>query len=166
LKGQSKNANKTQATHPPFERALSRAEKDGVRVVMDFGDHWLIRGSDGVTLYTVQTTADGMSCTCPSRHYCKHLAVCQQRLNEQQAAQKQPTTEAITALILAERSERTLAEQVYSQEERLRALAYLPVVIAAYAVVMGPAHVRQWYQAKEDQWDKYQAARIGGYLHG
>ncbi len=68
-------------------------------------------------------------------------------------------TEASVALMLAERSERTLAGQTYSQEERLRALAYLPVAIAAYAVALGPAHAWQWHQAKEEQWEKYQACR-------
>ena len=142
-----------------YERALARAAQDGVQVVGDFGDHWQVRSSDGVTLYTVQATDDGLRCTCPSRHYCKHLAVCQQRLNEQQAQREQLVAEAGTALMLAERSERTLAGQTYSQEERLRALAYLPVAIAAYAVVLGPAHGWQWHQAKEEQWDRYQACR-------
>ncbi len=72
--------------------------------------------------------------------------------------------EASVALMLAERSERTLAMQTFSQEERLRALAYLPVALAAYVVVLGPAHAWQWHQAKEEQWDRYQAARIGGSL--
>lgn len=75
-------------------------------------------------------------------------------------------TNLAEVLRLIERSERTLAGQVYSQEERLRALAYLPVVIAAYAVVLGPAHAWQWHQAKEEQWERYQAARIGNYLCG
>ncbi|HLW00086.1 MAG TPA: hypothetical protein VKT82_15565 [Ktedonobacterales bacterium] len=153
---------KTEQT--PYERALARAAQDGVQVTEDGGDHWQVRGSDGVTRYTVQTTDDGLCCTCPSRHYCKHLAMCQQRLNEQQAAQEPLAAETDTALHLVEQSERTLAGQAYSQEERLRALVYLPVVIAAYAVVLGPAHAWQWYQAKEAQWDRYQAARIGGSL--
>lgn len=71
---------------------------------------------------------------------------------------------ASVALLLAERSERSLAGQIFSQEEHLRALVYLPVVIAAYAVILGPAHAWQWYQAKEEQWEKYQAARISGCL--
>ncbi|HLV98693.1 MAG TPA: hypothetical protein VKT82_08460 [Ktedonobacterales bacterium] len=155
-------ATKTKQT--PFERALSRAEKDGVRVVKDFGDLWQVRGSDGVTRYTVQTTGNGLHCTCPSRHYCKHLAVCQQRLNERQAESEQLAAEAGKALILAEQSERTLAGQIFSQEERLKALVCLPVAIAAYAVIMGSAHARQWHQAKEEQWDKYQTARLTGSL--
>lgn len=69
-------------------------------------------------------------------------------------------TEASVALMLAERSERTLAGQMFSQEERLRALACLPVAIAAYAVVLGPTHGWQWHQAKEEQWDRYQACRM------
>lgn len=67
---------------------------------------------------------------------------------------------------LVECSERELTGQAYSQEESLRALACLPVVIAASAVVMGPAPARQWYQAKEDQWDRSQAARLGNSLNG
>ena len=154
----------TKKEQTPYERALARAAQDGVQVVGGFGDHWQVRSSDGATLYLVQATDDGLRCTCPSRHYCKHRAVCQQRLNEQQAAQEQRAAEATIALTLAERSERTLAGQTYRQEERLRALAFLPVVIAAYAVVMGPAHAWQWHQAKEAQWEKYQSARLGGYL--
>ena len=154
----------TKNEQTPYGRALVRAAQDGVQVEKDYGDRWQVRGSDGVTRYTVQATENGLHCTCPSRHYCKHLAVCQQRLNEHRAQRALLAAEAGVALILAERSERTLAGQLYSQEERLRALAYLPVVIAAYAVVLGPAHVWQWYQAKEEQWDRYQAARIGGSL--
>jgi hypothetical protein len=154
----------TKRQQTPYERALVRAAHDGVQVVEDLGDHWLVRGSNGVTRYFVQTTDNGLCCTCLSRSYCKHLAVCQQRLNERQAAQEQLAAEANAALLLVERSQRTLAGQAYSQEERLRALAYLPVVIAAYAVVMGPAHAWQWYQAKEEQWEKYQAARLGDCL--
>jgi uncharacterized Zn finger protein len=155
-------ATKTKQT--PYERALARATQDGVQVVEDGGDHWQVRGFDGVTRYTVQTTDDGLCCTCPSRSYCKHLAVCQQRLNEQQAALEQPAAEANAALLLAERSERTLAGLTTSQEQRLQALAYLPVAIAAYAVILGPAHAWQWLQAKEEHWEKYQAARRGNYL--
>lgn len=150
----------------PYERALARAAQDGVQVVEDGGDYWQVRGSDGVTLYAVQATDEGLRCACPSRHYCKHLAVCQQRLNEQQLAREHLAAEANAALMLAERSERTLAGQTSSQEACLRALAYLPVAIAAYAVVMGPAHAWQWHQAKEEQWEKYQAARLGNYLCG
>src|SRR5215469_10771570 len=102
---------------------------------------------------------DGLHCTRPSRHYCKHQAVCQQRLNEQQAEREQFAAEASKALALADRSERTLTGQAFSQEERLGALAHLPVAIAAYAVVMGPAHGWQWHQIKEEQWDRYQACR-------
>ena len=150
----------------PFERAIARAEKDGVRVVMDYGDHWRVCSSDGVTLYEVRQIDTGLTCSCISRHYCKHLALCQQRLNEQQAEREQLAAEASTALLLAERSERTLAGQTFSQEERLRALAYLPVAIAAYAVILGPPHAWQWHIAKEEQWQRYQSARIGGYLNG
>jgi hypothetical protein len=142
-----------------YERALARAAQDGVQVMVDGGDHWLVRSSDGVMLYTVQTTNDGLCCTCPSHRYCKHQAVCQQRLNEQQVEREQLAAEAGMALLLAERSERTLARQTCSQEERLRALAYLPVAIAAYAIVLGPVHGWQWHQTKEDQWDRYQACR-------
>src|SRR5690348_2923819 len=106
---------KTEPT--PYERALARAAQDGVQVVEDFGYHWLVRGSDGVTLYTVQMADDGLNCACPSRRYCKHRAVCQQRLNEQQASSEQPAAEADKALILVERSERTLLGQAFSQEE-------------------------------------------------
>jgi hypothetical protein len=154
----------TKKDQTPYERALARAAQDGVQVVEDGGDHWQVRSSDGVRLYQVQVTDDGLHCTCPSRSYCKHLAVCQQRLNERQAAQEQRAAEATIALTLADRSERELTGQTFSQEERLRALACLPVAIAAYAVVLGPAHAWQWYQAKEEQWDRYQSARIGGSL--
>jgi hypothetical protein len=86
--------------------------------------------------------------------------VCQQRLNEQKMEYEHLAAEATTALILAECSERTLAGQTFRQEERLRALAALPVLIAAYAVILGPAHAWQWHQAKEEQWDRYQACRM------
>lgn len=73
--------------------------------------------------------------------------------------QTEDETNLADMLSLVECSEHTLAGQTYSQEERLRALAYLPVAIAAYAVVLGPAHAWQWHQAKEEQWDRYQACR-------
>jgi hypothetical protein len=88
----------TKTEQTPYERALVRAAQDGVQVVEDLGDHWQVRGSDGVTRYTVQTTADGLRCTCPSRYYCKHLAVCQQRLNELQAERERIAAEASVAL--------------------------------------------------------------------
>lgn len=112
-------------TQDLMERALARAAKESIRVVADFGDHWQVRGSDGVTLYTVQATDEGLRCTCSSRLYCKHQAVCQQRLNQQLAEREQFAAEAGKALVLADRGERTLAGQTYSQEERLRALAVL-----------------------------------------
>ena len=68
-------------------------------------------------------------------------------------------TNLADATRLIEFSERTLAGQTCSQEERLRALAYLPVAIASYAVVLGPAHGWQRHQAKEEQWERYQACR-------
>jgi hypothetical protein len=156
----------TKKEQTPYERALARATQDGVQVVEDSGDHWQVRSSDGVTRYTVQTTNDGLCCTCPSRHYCKHWAVCQQHLNEQQAEQEQTLIEARAALTLTERSERALAGQTCSQEERLKALVFLPVAIAAYAVILGQAHAWQWHQAKEEQWDRYQAARLSNSLCG
>ena len=154
----------TKKDQAAYKRALECAAHDGVCIVLDGGNHWQVRGSDGMTHYTVQATEDRLSCTCLSRHYCKHQAVCQQRLNEQQASREKHAAAANTALMLTEHSEREMTGQVYSQEERLRALAYLPVVIASYAVVMGPAHARQWYQDKEAQWDRYQMARINGCL--
>lgn len=140
--------------------------------------------------YVVTRDFDGnLTCSCPARVVCKHVGICLltgleyhvDLLAEAQAAPREaflrvdawlasleaPASEqsaASAALVLVERSERTLANVACSQEERLRALACLPVVIAAYAVVMGSAHVQQWYQAKEERWDRYQAARIGGCL--
>jgi hypothetical protein len=150
----------TKKEQTPYERALMRAAQDGVCIILDGGDHWQVRGSDGVTRYTVQATDDGLHCTCPSRHYCQHQAVCQQRLNERQAERERIAAEVSVALTLTEGSERILAGQTSSQEERLRALAYLPVAMAAYSVVLGPAHAWQWHQAKEAQWDRYQACRM------
>ena len=96
-------------TQDLMERALARAAQDGIHVEEDGGDHWLVRGSDGVTRYTVQTTDEGLCCTCPARHYCKHRAVCQQRLNEQQAEREKFGVAAGAALVMAERGGRTLA---------------------------------------------------------
>jgi hypothetical protein len=58
-------ATKTKQT--PYERALTRAAQDDVQVERDYGDRWQVRGSDGVTHYTVQATENGLRCTCPSR---------------------------------------------------------------------------------------------------
>ena len=149
----------TKKEQTPNVQALMRAIQDGIHVVEDLGNHWLVSGSDGVTVYSVQMVDHVLHCTCPSRHYCKHLAVCQQRLNEQ-VEHEQRIAEATAALALTERSQRTLAGQMYSQEERLRALAYLPVAIAAYTVILGPANAWQWHEAKEAQWDRYQACRM------
>ena len=146
---------------------------------------------DPTITYAITRDPEGkLTCSCPARVVCKHIGlVLSQGINyhvlpgeEVQVASlaalgcrdagqtsleacSTPQSEASVALMLAERSERTLAGQTYSQEERLRALAYLPLAIAAYAVVMGPAHGWQWHQAKEEQWDRYQSARIGDYLY-
>jgi hypothetical protein len=57
----------TKKEQTAYERALERAAQDGVCIVLAGSNHWQVHGSDGVTLYTVQVTDDGSSCTCPSQ---------------------------------------------------------------------------------------------------
>lgn len=168
-------------------RALTARIEIDTTVNTPFGSYILVTSEQDATItYAITRDPEGnLTCSCPARVVCKHIGLVLLRGmgyhvppgEAKQAAQlaafrhrdagltnseasATPQSEVSVALTLAERSERTLAGQTSGQEERLRALAYLPVAIAAYAVILGPAHAWQWHQAKEDQWDRYQACRM------
>ena len=153
-----------------IDRTASKSDGSLIKVTSE---------QDATITYDVTRDLQGkLICSCPARVICKHIGVVlllgikyhvPPMVDAPAVRLEARTTEggaASVALKLTEHSERTLANVRYSQEERLQALAYLPVAIAAYAVILGPAHAWQWHEAKEAQWEKYQAARIGNYLCG
>jgi len=156
-------------TQTPYERALARADAEGVRVVMDFGDHWRVRGSDGVTLYVVCQDDNGLRCNCKSSYYCKHQAVCQQRLNEQQAEREQAMQDALAEVAARESvaaqmeawhaqvaawNDAALAETDAWQAARQDAPRLLAALLL-YGAALGQAKAAE----REAQWQRYQTAR-------
>ena len=76
-----------------YDAALARAERDTVRVVADFGDHWLVTSSQLGHSYTLKLAGDDMTldtCSCPcqdkhEKYLCKHWPVLHACVEEAEA---------------------------------------------------------------------------------
>ena len=130
-----------------YDAALARAEHDGVRVVADVGDHWLVTSSQAGHSYTVRLIDDevmlhSFACPCQtdhSKYLCKHTAVAFCWMVAQ----------------VTERGERELAGAVWNQVELFWLLIYAPLVEIAAGAAIG----QQAKLDKEAKWQAYQTAR-------
>lgn len=77
-----------------YDAALARAERDGVRVVADFGYFWLVTSSQPGHSSTAKLAGDDMmldtfSCPCQAEHekyLCKQWPVLRARVEDTEAA--------------------------------------------------------------------------------
>lgn len=160
----------SQPLEQQYDAALARAKRDNVRVVADFGDHWLVASSQPGHYYTVRLTGDEMtldtfSCPCQTEHaqyLCKHIAaafcwmVAQMAQRDTAAAKEEMLAgEAAKTMTLTERGERELAGAVWNQVELFWMLIYAPLV----EITAGAALGQQAKLDKEARWQRYQAAR-------
>ncbi len=139
-----------------YDAALARAARDGVRVVADFSDAWLVTSSQPGHYYRVTLTDDDLmlhsfACPCQTeheKHLCKHIAtvfafvvgqIAEREAAVAEAKADMLAEEAAAALVLVERSERELTGVVWNQVELFWMLINSPLV----AVVNGAAMSQQ-----------------------
>ncbi len=149
-----------------YERALARADREGCHIILDYGNRWVVTGSDGLTVYAVTEPApESFACTCPARGYCKHIAKVEEKLAHEQQAREAALAEAMAEVYAQEQAERSAAIQAWNDAavaETEAALAAQP--FTGYDVVGAALAIFNAEVERTAQWERYQDARRNGAL--